>query len=196
MYACGVARHVRPTWLAFVRHHDADVDEIGMPQAVVSQNAEAVHADNGVLVDAGRIGWIAKGIVYGLIGGLCCRGAVSEDLNIDASPQVCCCSKGLWQLSWSILKSMQHMNARHLVLKTKCILLAYLILACGTQGAFVLIGKGAAGIYILIVMAVALATYIIWRFWEGITAQVPLSTWAVTMLRLAHGAQWLNAHFS
>lgn len=41
------------------------------------------------------------------------------------------------------------------------------------QGAFVLIGKGATGIYILIVMAVALATYIIWRFWEGITAQVP-----------------------
>lgn len=37
---------------------------------------------------AGRIGWIAKGIVYGLIGGLCCRGAISDDLNVDASPQV------------------------------------------------------------------------------------------------------------
>ena len=51
-----------------------------------------------------------------------------------------------------------------------------------------LIGKGAAGIYILIVMAVALATYIIWRFWEGITAQVPLSTSAITLLCLAEGA--------
>lgn len=33
-------------------------------------------------------------------------------------------------------------------------------------------GKGAAGVYVLIIMAVALATYVIWRFWEGITAQV------------------------
>jgi hypothetical protein len=73
----------------------------------------------------GRIGWVAKAIVYSLIGGLCCRGGISEDLNVDASP----------------------------------------------QGVFVLIGKGAAGIYILIIMAAALATYIIWRFWEGITAQ-------------------------
>ena len=40
------------------------------------------------------------------------------------------------------------------------------------QGAFILIGQGATGIYILIVMAVALCTYICWRFWEGITAQV------------------------
>lgn len=36
-------------------------------------------------------------------------------------------------------------------------------------------GKGATGIYILIVMAVALATYIAWRFWEAITGQVPCS---------------------
>ncbi len=39
-----------------------------------------------------------------------------------------------------------------------------------------LIGKGVSGIYILIIMAVALATYIIWRFWEGITAQVGASS--------------------
>ena len=37
---------------------------------------------------AGRIGWVAKAIVYSLIGGLCCRGAISNDLNVDASPQV------------------------------------------------------------------------------------------------------------
>ena len=55
--------------------------------------------------------------------------------------------------------------------------LAHLFLPFGMQGAFVLIGKGATGIYILIVMAVALATYIIWRFWEGVTAQVSLNTW-------------------
>lgn len=76
----------------------------------------------------GRIGWIAKGLVYALIGGLCCRAATSDDFtasNIDASP----------------------------------------------QGAFVLIGRGVTGIYILILMAVALATYICWRFWEGVTAQ-------------------------
>lgn len=72
----------------------------------------------------GRIGWCAKGIVYGLIGGLCCRGAISEGLQ-DTSP----------------------------------------------QGAFVLLGKGAGGVYVLIIMAVALCTYIIWRFWEGVTGQ-------------------------
>lgn len=39
---------------------------------------------------------MAKGIVYGLIGGLCCRGAVSKDLNVDASPQVLPVSS--WQM--------------------------------------------------------------------------------------------------
>ena len=36
-------------------------------------------------------------------------------------------------------------------------------------------GSSLAGAYILIVMAAALGTYVSWRFWEGITAQVPLS---------------------
>ena len=38
---------------------------------------------------AGKIGWIAKGIVYALIGGLCCRAAVDGGADVDASPQVC-----------------------------------------------------------------------------------------------------------
>ena len=38
---------------------------------------------------AGKIGWIAKGIVYALIGGLCCRAAADGNADVDASPQVC-----------------------------------------------------------------------------------------------------------
>jgi hypothetical protein len=38
---------------------------------------------------AGKIGWVAKAIVYALIGGLCCRSAVDERSNVDTSPQVC-----------------------------------------------------------------------------------------------------------
>jgi hypothetical protein len=141
---------------------------------------------------AGRIGWVAKGIVYGLIGGLCCRGAISEDLNIDASPQVRRHSSGFMAAVLEHLcRSLCHRRMQHtccLEAKTSHALSPCCPVA---QGAFVLIGKGAAGIYILIVMAVALATYIIWRFWEGITAQVPLSRWTVTCRRLANRAPWL-----
>lgn len=99
-------------------------DNLGERYRVATHGGVKAKHQRAVTV-LGRIGWVAKAIVYSLIGGLCCRGAIDEDLNVDASP----------------------------------------------QGVFVLIGKGAAGIYILIIMAAALATYIIWRFWEGITAQ-------------------------
>ena len=36
---------------------------------------------------AGKIGWVAKGIVYAILGGLCCKMGVQGSL-VEASPQV------------------------------------------------------------------------------------------------------------
>mmetsp|Transcript_16240 Transcript_16240/g.48647 ORF Transcript_16240/g.48647 Transcript_16240/m.48647 type:complete len:120 (-) Transcript_16240:1145-1504(-) len=33
----------------------------------------------------GRVGWVAKGVVYALIGGMCCRGAVDTSVTENAS---------------------------------------------------------------------------------------------------------------
>lgn len=72
----------------------------------------------------GRVGWCAKGLVYGLIGGMCCQSAVGDD-ETSVSP----------------------------------------------QGAFILVGSNTIGIPLLIVLAIALITYCIWRFWEAVTGQ-------------------------
>ncbi|KAJ1968440.1 hypothetical protein H4R35_006426 [Dimargaris xerosporica] len=78
----------------------------------------------------GQVGFIAKGIVYGIIGGL----TISTATN---SP-----SPGGSQDNAS------------------------------PQGAFLLIGSaGPVAIPLLLVMAVGLAFYIVWRFWEAFTGQ-------------------------
>ncbi|RKP39880.1 hypothetical protein BJ085DRAFT_1860, partial [Dimargaris cristalligena] len=78
----------------------------------------------------GQVGFVAKGVVYGIIGGLTIATATHAPspagTENNASP----------------------------------------------QGAFILIGSAdAVGIPLLIVMAVGLLFYIIWRFWEAITGQ-------------------------
>ena len=39
------------------------------------------------------------------------------------------------------------------------------------QGAFILVGSNTIGVPLLVVLAAALITYCIWRFWEAITGQ-------------------------
>ena len=34
------------------------------------------------------MGWVAKGLVYGLIGGMCCRGALDTSVTQNASAKV------------------------------------------------------------------------------------------------------------
>lgn len=59
---------------------------MGELPAPLERNPQFLSVDKIHCRSAGRIGWCAKGIVYGLIGGLCCRGAVSTSLQ-DTSPQ-------------------------------------------------------------------------------------------------------------
>ncbi|OAD77665.1 hypothetical protein PHYBLDRAFT_141535 [Phycomyces blakesleeanus NRRL 1555(-)] len=78
----------------------------------------------------GRFGFIAKGIVYGIIGVLTCTNATG---------------------AWTPNGSQNNESP---------------------QGAFLLLGGiPAVGRPILVIMAIGLITYIIWRFWEAITGQ-------------------------
>ncbi|KAK9830232.1 hypothetical protein WJX72_010471 [[Myrmecia] bisecta] len=76
----------------------------------------------------GKFGWVFKGIVYAIIGGMACKSAVG-DRNGNSNESV------------------------------------------SPQGAFILVGSNQIGIPLLVVLAVGLATYSTWRYWEAITGQ-------------------------
>ena len=111
----------------------------------------------------GRIGWCAKGLVYGLLGGMCCDSAVGDD-DSSVSPQVC----------YGVPMHCLHCDAyptlsRYLADAARQV--AHFSDVPGCQGAFILVGSNTIGIPLLVVMAVALITYCIWRFWEAVTGQ-------------------------
>ncbi|KND03904.1 uncharacterized protein SPPG_01356 [Spizellomyces punctatus DAOM BR117] len=101
--------------------------------STVTYNSEDFrHPPNAVEIDPkhkpavkvfGRVGFVAKSIIYGVLGGLLIRNAAGG--GEDSSP----------------------------------------------QGVFVLVGDNAVGIPLLVVLAVALVFYCIWRFWEAFQGQ-------------------------
>ena len=95
----------------------------------------------------------SKGIVYALIGGLCCRAAADGNANVDASPQVCAVP------AHTIMTCRQAMlGVASMYAKSLCIL--YYLVLCKTyvkraaltsvQGAFELLGSGRSGKIILL----------------------------------------------
>ncbi|KAK9867371.1 hypothetical protein WJX84_004468 [Apatococcus fuscideae] len=90
----------------------------------INRTLKVSQRQETLLVICGRVGWLAKAIVYAIIGGICCDSAVKGHSSKSGS--------------------------------------------ASPQGAFIWIGDDFFGVPLLIVMAIMLCLYSLWRFGEAI----------------------------
>lgn len=125
--------------------------ELSVLARILTHIASAPHT---TYAPAGKVGWVAKGIVYAIIGGLCCRSAADERSNVDTSPQVCLCS-GTWVWSYAhrfvMTSKTLHCDANTCLAPVSRCGCHGKVVAVTFQGAFELLGSGKSGKILLII---------------------------------------------